>query len=132
MTSPDAHIQHTWQLTHPADGEISIDLWTDGYTVRVDGGPDDGDSSEGGRQAIERLIAKYTAVGYQVTRDYPVNDPQPHDEPVEDDEPEPHGRPEKCPDCGAPVVYEPRYSDDFREGAAWLCTGCKWGQWLTA
>lgn len=124
------HVQHTWNLTRDDGDEISIDLWTDGETVRVDGG--DHESADGGRRYVDQLLAKYTAAGYRLVRDYPVNDPEPRDVVLEDDDPEPHGRPEKCPDCGAPVEYEPRYSDDFREGAAWLCTGCKWGQWLTA
>lgn len=130
MTDHDDHIQHTWQLAHDNGDEITIDLWTDDETVRVDG--DDHESADGGKRHVDQLLAKYTAAGYRVTRDYPVNDPEPHEEPVEDDDPEPHGRPEKCPDCLAPVTYEPCYSDDFREGPAWLCTGCKWGQWLTA
>jgi hypothetical protein len=132
MTTDDAHVQHTWQLRRDDGDEISIDLWTDDYTVRVDGGPDDGDQREGGRADVDHLLAKYRANGYRLVRDYPVNDPAPRDEPLVDDEREPDGRPEHCPDCGAPVEYDPRYSDDFREGAAWLCTGCKWGQWLTA
>lgn len=127
----DEHVQHTWNLTRDTDGdEISIDLWTDGYSVRVDGG--DGEACESGRKSVEELLEKYAAAGYRVQSAYAVNDPEPVKEPVEDDDPEPHGRPQQCPDCGASVTYEPRYSDDFREGAAWLCTGCKWGQWLTA
>jgi len=128
----DDHIQHTWTLTHDTGDEISIDLWTDGYSVRVDGGPDDGDQDERGQQAIDELLAKYQAAGYRLERDYPVNDPQPRDEPVEDDDAEPDGRPGECPECGSPVAYDPRYGDDFREGQAWLCTGCKWGRWVTA
>jgi hypothetical protein len=96
----------------------------------VDGG--DHEAVDGGRRHVDQILAKYTAAGYRIAMDYPVNDPEPREEPVEDDDPEPDGRPEKCPECGDPVVYDPRYSDDFREGAAWLCTGCKWGQWLTA
>ncbi|WP_393075159.1 hypothetical protein [Streptomyces sp. LN704] len=131
MSDHDDHILHTWLLARGTD-EITIDLWTDGYSVRVDGGPDDGHDSDQGRPAVDRLLAKYTEAGYRIVRDYPVNDPEPHTDAVEADDPEPHGRPEKCPECGSPVVYEPAYSDDFREGAAWLCTGCKWGRWLTA
>lgn len=126
----DDHILHTWQLTHPTRDDISIDLWTDGYTVRVDGG--DGEDSEGGRKAVDELLATYQAAGYRLERDYPVNDPAPHTEPLEDDAPEPDGRPDRCPDCGSPVEYDPNYGDDHGEGPAWLCTGCKWGQWLTA
>jgi hypothetical protein len=129
----DTHIQHTWTLAHDNGDQIIIDLWTDGYSVRVDGGPDDGDEDDRGQQAIDQLLAKYQTAGYQLVRDYAVNDPQPHDEPVEDDDDaEPDGRPDECPECGSPVAYDPRYSDDFREGAAWLCTGCKWGRWITA
>lgn len=130
MTNDD-HIQHTWLLTRDSDGdEVTIELWTDDETVRVEGG--DHEACDGGRQYVDRLLAKYQEAGYRITRDYPVNDPERHDDLLEDDAPEPHGRPEKCPECGGSVVYDPRYSDDFREGAAWLCTGCKWGQWLTA
>lgn len=132
MTDHDEHVQHTWQLTHDNGDEITIDLWTDGYTVCVDGGPDDGDQREGGRADVDHLLTKYQANGHRLVRDYAVNDPEPHEEPVEADDPEPDGRPEKCPDCGAPVVYDARYCADFGEGPAWLCTGCKWGQWLTA
>lgn len=132
MPDADAHIQHTWQLTHDNGDEITIDLWTDDYTVHVDGGPDNGDQREGGRADIDHLLTKYRANGYRLVRDYAVNDPESHDEPVEDDDPEPDGRPEECPECGAPVEFDPRFGDEFREGAAWLCTGCKWGQYLTA
>lgn len=132
MIDTDAHVQHTWQLTHPDNDEITIDLWTDGYTVTIDGGPDDGDQREGGRADIDHLLTKYQANGFRLARDYTVNDPAPRGDVVEDEEPEPAGRPEKCPDCGGSVVYESRHGDDFGEGAAWLCTGCKWGQWLTA
>lgn len=126
----DGHVQHTWNLAHPDGSEISIDLWTDGYSVRVDGGPDDGHDDEGGRTAIEeRLLPKYAAAGYRVTSSYAVNDPEPHDD--EGDE-EPDGKPEKCPECGDPVEYVANHCTDFREGEAWLCTGCRWGQWLTA
>lgn len=132
MTDHDTHIQHTWTLTSTHSDDISIDLWTDDYTVRIDGGPNDGEQREGGRADVDHLLAKYKAAGYRLVRDYPVNDPEPRDEPVVDEDPEPHGRPEECPECLAPVGYEPRHSDGFREGAAWLCTGCRWGQWLTA
>ncbi|MET8080063.1 hypothetical protein [Streptomyces sp. NPDC005303] len=130
MTDHDDHVQHTWRLAHPDGEEITIDLWTDNDTVRVDGG--DHEDAEGGQAMVDRLLATYTAAGWRRVRDYAVNDAVAHAEPVQDDAPEPHGRPEKCPDCGAPVVYEPRYGSDVGEGAAWLCTGCKWGQWLTA
>jgi hypothetical protein len=129
MATSDDHIQHTWQLADTGD-ELTIDLWTDNDTVRVDGG--DHEHAEGGRPMVDRLLAKYAAAGYRLVRDYPVNDPEVHAEPVEDDDPEPDGRPEKCPDCGAPVAYDPNYGSDVGEGPAWLCTGCKWGQWITA
>lgn len=131
MTDYDDHIQHTWALTHSNGDEISIDLWTDGYTVSVDGGPDDGDQREGGRADVDHLLTKYLANGHRLVRDYAVNDPDQHEEPAEDDDPEPDGRPERCPECGSAVTYDPRCGDDFREGPAWLCTGCKWGQWIT-
>lgn len=130
MTDYDEHVQHTWNLTRDTDGDqLSIDLWTDGYTVRVEGG--DGEASETGRKAVEELLEKYTAAGYRVTSDYPVNDPALLDD--EDDE-EPEGydqRPEKCPECGTTAMeYVPNHLTDFRDGPAWLCTGCKWGQWI--
>ena len=130
MTDQTGHIQHTWQLARDNGDEITVDLWTDGETVRVDGG--DREAGDGGRRYVDRLLAKYTAAGYRIERDYAVSDAEPHAEPVEDDDAEPDGRPEKCPDCGGTVVYDPRHGDDYREGAAWLCTDCKWGRWLTA
>lgn len=128
----DAHVQHTWQLAHPNGSQVGIDLWTDGETVRVDGGDDE--ATEGGRQMVERLLTKYQEAGYRSVRDYPVNAAETHSEPVEDDDPEPHDRPDGCPECGAAVEYEPNYGhpDVAGEGPAWLCTECKWGQWLTA
>jgi hypothetical protein len=131
MTDHDSHVQHTWNLTHTNGDRITIDLWTDNETVRVDGG--DHEAADVGRPYVDQLLTKYQAAGYRIERDYPVNDPEDTSADVlEDDDPEPHGRPENCPDCGASVTYDPRYSDDYREGPAWLCTGCKWGQWLTA
>lgn len=127
----DDHVQHTWNLANADGDEIGIDLWTDGYSVRVHGGPDDGDEDEGGRPAIEeRLLPKYAAAGYRVTSSYAVNDPESHD----DEEPaaEPDGKPEACPECGSPVEYVANHCSDFGEGEAWLCTGCRWGQWITA
>ncbi|MFJ3507842.1 hypothetical protein [Streptomyces luteogriseus] len=126
----DTHVQHTWQLAHDNGDEITIDLWTDGYSVRVDGGPDDGDDDERGQQAVEQLLAKYTAAGYQPVCDYPVNDTETHDD--EAPATEPDGKPEQCPECGDPVEYVANHYADFREGEAWLCTGCRWGQWVTA
>ncbi|CAL9647368.1 hypothetical protein [Streptomyces sp. enrichment culture] len=129
MSDHDDHIQHTWNLAHPDRDEITIDLWIDGYTVRVDGG--DGEASETGRKAVEELLEKYTTAGYQITSSYAVNDPASRD----DEEPEavePDGRPDKCPECGSPVEYEANHCSDFREGEAWLCTGCRWGQYVTA
>ncbi|WP_309049060.1 hypothetical protein [Streptomyces sp.] len=132
MIDSDDHVQHTWALTRGTD-EITVDLWTDGYTVRVDGGPDDGLDDDRGRSFVEdELLPRYTAAGYRLQQDYQVNDPAQHADAVEVDDPEPDGRPSQCPECGGPVAYEPRFSDDFREGAAWLCTGCKWGRWITA
>ncbi|MFM9656796.1 hypothetical protein [Streptomyces scabiei] len=129
MTTTDDHVQHTWNLTHPDDGStIAIDLWTDGYSVRVDGGPDDGHDDEGGRQAIEeQLLPKYEAAGYRITSSYPVNDPEPHDEAPAD---EPADKPEACPECGSPVEHAANHVADLRQGDAWLCTGCRWGQWI--
>ncbi|MFJ9101347.1 hypothetical protein ACIRJM_23100 [Streptomyces sp. NPDC102405] len=133
MTDHDDHIQHTWNLTRDSDGDrITIDLWTDGYSVRVDGGPDDGHDDDRGRQAVEQLLAKYTAAGYRLVHDYAVNDPATSD----DGDEEPEGadqRPDTCPECGtADLEYVPNHCADFREGPAWLCTGCRWGQWIVA
>ncbi|MEU0656149.1 hypothetical protein ABZ485_28425 [Streptomyces albogriseolus] len=132
MSTDDSHVQHTWNLTRAADGdEIHIELWTDGYSVRVDGG--DGEDSEGGKTAVDELIAKYEAAGYRQTRDYPVNDPQPAiDADAAEESTEPDGKPDACPECGSPVEFEPRYVTDVREGDAWLCTGCRWGRFVTA
>jgi hypothetical protein len=126
MNSYDDHVQHTWILTRDTDEQVHIELWTDGYSVRVDGG--DGEDSEGGKTAVGELIAKYEAAGYQQTRDYPVNDP----ESAVEEEAEPDGKPDACPECGSPVAFEPRYVTDVREGDAWLCTGCRWGRFVTA
>ena len=132
MTTHDDHVQHTWNLTHPDDGStITIDLWTDDYSVRVHGGPDDGHDDEGGRPAIaEQLLPKYVAAGYRVASSYAVNDPEPHDDEAQDGEPD--GKPEKCPECGDPVEYAPKHCTDLREGDAWLCMGCRWGEFLVA
>ncbi|WP_060905380.1 hypothetical protein [Streptomyces scabiei] len=131
MTTDDGHVQHTWNLTHDTGDRISIDLWTDGYTVRVDGGPDDGHHDDRGRQVIEeQLLPKYTAAGYRIDHAYPVNDPEQLDDDGPDDEPD--GKPDACPECGDPVEYEANHCSDFREGPAWLCTGCRWGQYLVA
>ncbi|MFF5977158.1 hypothetical protein ACFY7C_37300 [Streptomyces sp. NPDC012769] len=73
MTDHDDHIQHTWILTHPTGDEITIDLWTDGESVRVEGGGHE--STDGGRKDVERLLEKYALRGYWVTSDYAVNDP---------------------------------------------------------
>ncbi|MDT0608808.1 hypothetical protein [Streptomyces lancefieldiae] len=127
----DEHVQHTWNLAHPDGGEMTIELWTDGYSVRVHGGPDDGHDDDRGLHAIEEeLLPKYRAAGYRVESDYAVNDPESHDDEPEDVEPD--GRPEACPECGSPVEYEANHVSDFREGEAWLCTDCKWGQYVTA
>jgi hypothetical protein len=126
----DDHVQHTWHLTHPDGDEITIDLWTDGENVRVDGGPDDGHDDDRGQTAVEQLLAKYATVGYRLVRDYPVNDPAPLDDEAPDAEPD--GKPNQCPECGSPVEYTPNHCSYFREGPAWLCTGCRWGQYLVA
>ena len=129
--SDDAHVQHTWNLTNDAGDRITIDLWTDGYSVRVHGGPDDGHDDEGGRQVIEQqLLPKYRVAGYRVESSYVVSDPESHDDEEPDEEPD--GKPEACPECGSPVEYVPNHADGFREGPAWLCTGCRWGEWVTA
>jgi hypothetical protein len=126
----DDHVQHTWHLASADGGEITIDLWTDGYSVRVEGGPDDGHDDDRGQQAVDQLLAKYTAAGYRLARDYPVNDPETHHD--EEPDAEPDGKPDACPECGSPVEYEPNHCSDYREGPAWLCTGCRWGQYLVA
>lgn len=131
MSDDDAHVQHTWHLAHDTHGTITIDLLIDGYTVRVDGGPDDGEQLESGRADVGRLIVKYTAAGYRLVRDYAVNDPETHDEPdIADDEPA--DKPEQCPECGSPVEHASNHVADHRQGDAWLCTGCRWGEWITA
>jgi hypothetical protein len=130
MTTSDVHVQHTWNLTHDNGDTVSIDLWTDGYTVRVDGGPDDGHDDDRGQQAVEELLGKYTAAGYRIDSAYAVNDPEQLDDEGPDDEPD--GKPDACPECGDPVEYAPNHCSDFREGPAWLCTGCRWGQYLVA
>ena len=41
-------------------------------------------------------------------------------------------RPEKCPECGGTVFeFVANHCDGTKEGHAWLCTGCRWGQWIT-
>jgi hypothetical protein len=121
MPDHDTHVQHTWQLTRGTD-EISIDLWTDGYSVRVDGG--DHDDSEGGRTDVDRLLAKYQAAGYQTVRDYAVNGPE------DTSADEPADKPDGCPECGSPVEHASNHIADHRQGDAWLCTGCRWGEWI--
>ena len=133
-THDDDHVQETWILTRCDGEDVTIELWTDDETVRVHGGPDDGDDSDRGRQEIERaLLPKYEAAGYRIRSAYKVNDPVTHDDEPED-EGDPHGRPEHCPQCEGPVEYDPHFShpDVSREGPAWLCTECKWGQFCTA
>ncbi|MEU0393849.1 hypothetical protein ABZ208_13900 [Streptomyces sp. NPDC006208] len=132
MTTHDDHVMHTWNLTRDTDSdEISIDLWTDGENVRVDGGPDDGHDDDRGRRAVDQLLSKYAAAGYRLVRDYAVNSPAVQDDTDGEDE-TPDGGPEKCHECLASVEYEPNHSSDYREGPAWLCTGCRWGQYVTA
>ncbi|MFF0009555.1 hypothetical protein ACFYQT_39875 [Streptomyces tibetensis] len=130
------HVQHTWHLTHDNGDEITIDLWTDDYSVRVDGGPDDGHEDERGRDVIEQqLLPKYIAAGYRLTRDYPVNDRESHEEPAEDDQ-QPEGadqKPDQCPQCASTdFEYAPNYTRGWREGPAWRCAdpSCSWGQWI--
>ena len=46
------------------------------------------------------------------------------------EQPEPDDGPvDGCPECGQPCEYVPCHDDGTRMGPAWLCTGCKWGQW---
>lgn len=128
-TAPDAHVQHQWILTHPDEGhdDVHIELWTDGYSVRVTGGDDE--DSEQGRPAVDTLLAKYQAAGYQVAHDYSVNDPEPEDAP-ELESTEPANRPEGCPECGSAVEYQAEHAAHGRSGPAWLCLGCRWGEWI--
>ena len=119
MTDHDDHIQHTWILTHPTGDEVTIDLWTDGESVRIEGGQ--GESADGGRKDVDRLIEKYCLRGYWITTDYAVNDP--HEPELPDD------RPDECAECGRDTEYVPDHYDGYRTGPAWMCTGCKWGQW---
>lgn len=119
MTEHDDHIQHVWTLEHPVADPITIELWTDGYSVRVEGG--DEQSTEGGRKDVDRFIEKYALRGYWVASDYAVNDP--HEPELPDD------RPDECAECGLPCEYVPDHYDGYRTGPAWMCTGCKWGQW---
>jgi hypothetical protein len=134
MSENDDHVQEIWVLARDGAEDITIELWTDDETVRVHGGPDDGDDSDRGRRAVEEtLLPKYLAAGYRLERTYQVNDPVTRDDELED-EGDPHARPERCPDCGGPVEYDPHFShpDISREGPAWICTACKWGEFLVA
>ncbi|MFD9764749.1 hypothetical protein ACFWXI_14600 [[Kitasatospora] papulosa] len=128
-TDSDDHIEHQWILTHPDSDhdDIYIDLWTDGYTVRVEGG--DGDDGDRGQRDVDELIAKYTAAGYQRARDYAVNDPEPSDAP-EVEAAEPADRPDECPECGSAIEYQAEHAAHGRSGPAWLCLGCRWGEWI--
>jgi len=119
MTDHDDHIQHTWILTHPTGDEVTIDLWTDGESVRVEGGQ--GESTDGGRKDVDRLIERYCLRGYWITNDYAVNDP--HEPELPDD------RPDGCPECGQPCEFVDLYDSGTAEGPAWLCTGCRWRVW---
>ena len=127
MTNTDDHIQHQWTLTHPDHGDLFIDLWTDGYTVHVDGG--DYEECDLGQRDVDLLLAKYTAAGYQAVRDYTVNDPQPANAP-EPEPDEPADRPEECPECGGEIEYQAEHAAHGRSGPAWLCLGCRWGEWI--
>jgi hypothetical protein len=116
-TDDDSHIQHTWNLTHPVADPIRIDLWTDGYSVRVEGG--NGESTEGGRVSVNRLLEKYCLRGYWVTSDYAVNDPEP--------EPVPDYRPDECPGCGSTEFeFEHNKNFDHTQMDVWQCTDCRW------
>ncbi|MGA4864145.1 hypothetical protein ACPB9J_16010 [Streptomyces lavendulocolor] len=121
------HIQHTWNLTHPTGDQIAIDLWTDGESVRVEGGR--GESTDGGRKDVDRLLEKYALRGYWVESDYPVNDPHDWDADKQVDD-EPADKPDECPECGHPVEYARNHVADHRQGDAWLCTDCRWGEWI--
>ncbi|MGW0586138.1 hypothetical protein ACWD25_62195 [Streptomyces sp. NPDC002920] len=40
-------------------------------------------------------------------------------------------RPEECPECsGTRFDFAANHCDGTKEGHAWLCTGCRWGQWI--
>ena len=134
MTHTDDHIQHVWNLTHPDGNELTIELWTDDYTVRVHGGPDDGEDDDRGRKAVDELLARYTAAGWRTDSEYAVNDLcNPDDEPVQG--PDLDSRPDECPQCGSRAFeYVPNHVTDLREGEAWLCGGpaCAWGRYVTA
>lgn len=136
MSSHDDHVQRTWNLVHDNGDEITIDLLTDDETVRVDGGDGEGFSASNAREVIEKtLLPKYLAAGYRIASAYAVNDPEPHtpDTDVAEDDVEPDHKPERCPECaGTSFDFAPNHVVGFREGDAWLCTGCKWGQWITA
>lgn len=42
-------------------------------------------------------------------------------------------RPDVCPECGGTKFeFAANHCDGTREGHAWMCMGCKWGQWITA
>jgi hypothetical protein len=59
-----------------------------------------------------------------------VNDPAPLNDEALDAEPD--GKPDQCPECGSPVEYAANHCTHMREGEAWLCTGCRWGQYIVA
>jgi hypothetical protein len=132
MTDHDEHVQHTWNLANVDGDQIAIELLTDDETVRVDGGDGEDLTVWNARRVIEeQLLPKYTAAGYQITSSYAVNDPATGDD-DETEGGEPDGRPAACPECGSPVEYVANHVSDFREGEAWMCTECRWGQYLTA
>lgn len=40
-------------------------------------------------------------------------------------------QPEQCPECETTTFdYDPNHDDGISMGPAWLCTGCKWGEWI--
>lgn len=72
----DDHVQEVWYLTHPTLGDIGIDLWTDGESVRVIGEDREAcerEACDGGRKDVERLLAHYQGAGYQLIGNYEVN-----------------------------------------------------------
>lgn len=128
MIDQDDHVQHTWNLTRHSDKDtITIDLWTDGENVRVDGG--DHEACDIGPEYVDELLTKYQALGYTLISDYDVNDPYSADAEASGDA-EPDDKPEACPECGSTVEYAQNHVADLRQGDAWLCTGCRWGQWI--
>lgn len=133
MSTDDSHVQHTWNLTHDNGDQITVNLWTDNETVEVVGGDGEHYTADQARRRIgQDVLPKYRAAGYRVDSSYPVNVPAAPDADDAAEDAEPDGKPGACPECGSPVEFEPRYVTDVREGDAWLCTGCRWGVFVTA